>query len=189
MKNHPDRDEWVPYLFGEVDPQTRKNLASHLNACPECAEELRGWRKSLQQLDTWKAPSLHRPRVPVFRPVLNLAAAAVFVLGIGFGIGRWVSTNRLTPAMESSLRASLVPQLREQVLADLQRQVASLDSARADEQHATAAWVEELRKQHENDFISLRRDLETVATTTDDRIRAAQLRLLELAAFTPDPQH
>jgi anti-sigma factor RsiW len=225
---HPQREEWIPYLFGEADPEAKKQLAAHLNACPGCAEELAAWRKSLQRLDAWKVPQFQRRRfVPALSPVLNLAAAAVVVLGLGFGLGRWFSVpsdaGRLRAGLESSLKGSLIPevshkvrqelagefqtqlaQLREETsralakvkteaadtsAADtaqaLQELIAIIRSARAEDQQAVAEWVDTLRKEHDSDFVSLRKDLETVATLTDEGIRAARMKLLELTAVTP----
>ena len=67
--------------------------------------------------------------------------------------------------------------------------ISLIRSQRTQDQQAFATWVESLRKQHETDFVSLRKDLETVATTTDDRIRAAQLKLLELTSLDSTSNH
>jgi len=67
----------------------------------------------------------------------------------------------------------------------LQELVAMIRSARDEDQQMVGEWVDALRKQHDTDFVSLRRDLETVATLTDEGIRAARLKLLELTAVTP----
>src|SRR5439155_16135860 len=116
--------------------------------------------------------------------------------------------GQMRAALESSLRASLLPQLSQQVASDwqarlerlqqesgsalsrakteainaaaadtvqaIQQLLALIHSERAEDQEAVAEWSENLRKQHETDFVSLRKDLETVASTTEDRIRAAQ---------------
>ena len=71
----------------------------------------------------------------------------------------------------------------------LEQLLTLIRSDRAEDQEAVASWVNSLRKQHETDFVSLRKDLETVATTTDDRIRAAQLKLLELSSFKSTSSH
>jgi len=220
---HPHREDWVPYLFGETDPEVKKELARHLNACPECAEELRGWRKSLQRLDVWKAPQPAHRRLPVFSPVFNLAAAAVLVLGIGLGLGRWFSppAAQLHSGLESSLKATLIPELRQQLRQELagafqsqlnqfqtessnslarlktelaqasaadtaqalEQVVAALRSERAEDSQAVATALDELRKEHQAALVSLRKDLETVASFADDEIRAARVKLIELAAL------
>ena len=224
---HPEREEWIPYLFGEADPQTKTHLAAHLNACPGCAEELAAWRRSLCRLDAWKTPQSSRRSLSAFHPTLNLAAAAVLVLGLGLGLGRWFSAppdmGQLRASLENSLKASLIPELRQQVrqeltgqlqikLAQLQQDsnsalakvkgetidattadtaqalqelITAIRSARTEDQQAVAELVESLRKQHDGDFVSLRKDLETVATLTDEGIRAARMKLLELTALTP----
>lgn len=230
---HPDREAWVPFLYGDADPETTKHLAEHLKACPECADELNGWRRSLHRLDAWTLPRRTRRRMPALNPMLNLAAAAVLVLGLGLGFGRWFPTaareNQVRSGLESSLKASLLPELRQQVQQELagewqarfdrlqqesndalakvkaeaidastaeftqagQQLLALIRSQRADDQQALAASLDGVRKEHQTDFVSLRKDLETVATTTDDRIRAAQLKLIQLTSFNPnsDSQH
>ena len=223
---HPKQEEWIPYLYGDADPLVKKQLADHLNACPECAQELEGWRRSLGRLDAWKIPQRSRRRAPALNPALSLAAAALVVLAVGAGFGRWLSpapdAGQLRAGLESSLKASLLPELREQVRrelsADLQARLdlvrqestnalaltkaeavdAAADTAqaldellalvrseRAEDRQVVAGLIEEARKQHEADYVSLRKDLETVATTSDDRIRAAQLKLIELSSINP----
>jgi hypothetical protein len=221
--NHPNREEWIPYLFGEVDPQTRKDLATHLNGCPQCSTEVRDWRRSLQRLDAWKTPPRYNVRrLPAVRPVLNLAAAALLVLGLGFGFGHWFAApNRAQ--LQSSLKATLIPELRQElggefaanwqaridqftsessnalarVKADamlasasemdraLQQVLDAIRSGRAEDQATMAGLLDNLQKQHESDLIALRKDLETVASLTEEQIRAARLKLFELTAYTP----
>lgn len=221
---HPHPEEWIPFLFDESEPEAKKRLAEHLKGCPECAEELHGWRKSLHRLDAWPTPRQKRRGMPALKPALNLAAAALLVLGLGVGLGRWFSgtsgAGMSRAALENSLKASLLPELRRQMQQDLgvewqarfqqlqqetsnnlarvkneaveaantdtahalQEWIALNRSEREDDQESLVNYLETMRKQHESDFVSLRKDLETVATTTDDRIRAAQLKLLELTA-------
>jgi len=216
--NHPNREEWIPYLFGEVDSQTRKDLATHLNGCPECSREVRDWRRSLQRLDAWKTPPRYNVRrFPAARPVLNLAAAALLVLGLGFGFGHWFAVlNRAE--LQSSLKATLIPELRQQLGSELaanwqarldqftsessnalarakgdametdralQQVLNAIRSGRAEDQATMAGLLENLQKQHETDLIALRKDLETVASLTEEQIRAARLKLFELSAYTP----
>jgi len=67
--------------------------------------------------------------------------------------------------------------------------IAAIRSDRAEDQQAAAGWVDDLRKQHDTDFVSLRKDLETVAALTDEQIRAARMKLIELTAVSPTDTH
>jgi hypothetical protein len=224
---HPHREEWIPYLFRETDPEAKKRLAAHLNACPECAAELHGWRMSLQRLDTWKVPATSRRIMPALSSGMALAAAAVLVLGLGFMGGRLLSASvdsrHVGAEVVSSLKASLIPELRQELAGEIDRRIEKFDrdfseavakakaeaiegstaetahalqqlivairSDRAEDQQAAAGWVDDLRKQHDTDFVSLRKDLETVAALTDEQIRAARMKLIELTAVSPSDTH
>jgi len=113
---------------------------------------------------------------------------------------------------EASLRASLASDIRaasaaarEQVFAEWQarfdRAMAGLAeasavdarrefdglletfrNAREDDRRTFLAWFDKLEKQHTADYLSLRADLETVASSTDEEIRRANRSLVQLAA-------
>jgi len=121
----------------------------------------------------------------------------------------------LRASFENSLRATLLPALRQQIAAEWgqrldQMQASSsnalaqvkLEAANAsaaqiaqalqpllvameEDQQAVADWVEELRAQHQTDYIALRKDLETVAASADEEFRAARMKLIELTAAEP----
>jgi hypothetical protein len=143
-----------------------------------------------------------------------MAAVLVLGLGFMAGRWHSASADprQLRAGLETSLRASLVPELRRQIQQELagelqtalakvkadaidasaaesrqalQQLVAAIRSDRAEDQQSFAGWIEDLRKQHETDFVSLRKDLETVAALTDEQIRAASLKLIELTAVNP----
>ena len=38
--NHPNREEWIPLLFGEAEPESKSRLEEHLRSCPACAASL-----------------------------------------------------------------------------------------------------------------------------------------------------
>jgi anti-sigma factor RsiW len=217
---HPQRDEWVPFVFGEAASETRQRLAAHLEHCPECAGEVAAWRRSLGRLDHWQ-PSGPVPRPGnVFRP-LRWAIAAALVLGAGFGLGRF---SRPPPPdgaewraqVVASMKAALVPELREQMVAEVER-VASgaqaqssnalvalearlaqasqsglqqailaltgaLNDAREEDRHLLTTVLDQLQEQRATDYVALRKDLETLATLTDDEIRQARLKLNQLVA-------
>jgi hypothetical protein len=164
--NHPKNEEWVPYLFGDVGPKEERMLAEHLQQCDACREEVGAWQRSLHRLDAWRLPS--RPgskRQATLVPLLKWAAAAVLVLGIGFGIGRWSS-----PAVNvEQVRQAIEPQLREQLGQEfalmLRRQ------------------MDQAEEQRRADYVALKADLDTVAVLTETGLRRAERQLVQLAGY------
>ena len=222
--NHPKREEWAPFLFGEATPQARHKLTEHLQNCPDCAAEVAGWRQSLDKLDRWKLPRLRARPAQGPPPFLKWGIAAALLLGAGVGLGRWlapaVDSNALQTRIEASLKSSLNRELQQQFNADLQsalgttggqitndfrtqlnsalagvvdasgaetrRQldefVQAFTRAREEDRQITLSWIDKVQKQHAADYLSLRTDLETVASLTDEEIRRARQSLNQLAA-------
>jgi hypothetical protein len=203
--NHPKREEWSPYLFGEAAPEARHKLAQHLQNCPDCAAEIAGWRQSINKLDRWKLPRMRArsaQRAPSF---MKWGVAAALLLGAGLGLGRWsasvVNVNTLQTRIEASVKSSLAVELQRQPNADLQRALAgavdasaaetqrqlgefiqAFNRAREEDRQTTFSWIEKIQKQHAADYLSLRTDLETVASLTEEEIRRARQSLNRLAA-------
>ena len=207
--NHPKREEWTPYLFGEATPEARNKLTEHLQNCPECAAEIAGWRRSLHKLDRWKLPRMRARSAQGAPSFLKWGVAAALVLGAGVGLGRWsapaVDLNELQTRIEGSVKSSLGVELQRQLNADLesalagvvdasavdtQRQlgefIQAFNRAREEDRQITFAWIEKIQKQHAADYLSLRADLETVASLTDEEIRRARQSLNQLAANKPN---
>ncbi len=189
--NHPNREEWVPYFYGEATAEARRRLGEHLENCPECREEFARWKRSAGRLSAWKLPRVHHP-VPTWVPALRWASAAVMILAIGFGLGRFWGAH----GDYRSLRATLEPQLRNQLrleLAEMVRQevtqsaTATLDAAgeQAQKLLATYALLNEQRRAEENrllraDVLAVKNQLDTVAVNTDSSFR-------QLVAFARPP--
>src|SRR5690349_13587675 len=109
--NHPKREEWVPYVFGEATPDAARRLNDHLQQCPECREEITNWKSSMNRLDSWKVSGAKDPDRFHFSPLLKMAAAVVILLTVGFGIGRFSATN----AAAERVRKSIEPQIRQEL--------------------------------------------------------------------------
>jgi len=197
---HPEREEWVPFLFGEATPDVRRELAAHLRACPDCAAEVESWRRSVGRLDRWQLPSSpSRPMQPL-APVFRWAAAAAVLLFAG------VATGRLTtgPALSrESLRAEVVAaveQARTQDVSsttDLEARFARisevqsrqliraftevLEQAREQDREAMLATLDRIERDHAADYVALRSDLETVASAADEELREARRKIGQIA--------
>src|SRR6267154_4040961 len=135
LMNHPKREEWVPYLFGEATPEARHELAEHLQNCPDCTAQIAGWRQSLNKLDRWKLPRMRTrsaQRAPAF---MKWGVAAALLLGAGVGLGRWsasvVNVNMSQARIETSVKSSLAMELRRQLTADRQSALAGVVDASA----------------------------------------------------------
>lgn len=134
---HPNRNEWVPYVYGEAAPETVETLNQHLAECADCRAQVEGWRRTLKRLDAWDVPA-RRSRSAMTAPLIKWAAAAAIVLGIGFGLGRFLSPGpdataiaRMENAIKASLAASIEEQIRQGVVAELQRGQAQFASLKA----------------------------------------------------------
>jgi hypothetical protein len=210
---HPDREEWIPFLFGEATVEDRKRLSRHLEDCSECAREIAGWRRSVRKLDRWRLPKGTAVVLSWWRPTLKWAWAAAVILGIGVLIGRHsvlssteVSTLRaeVQASVRSALQAEMNQTLREvqdqasNAIADAEVRLTKasaadrqqlwrgllevLETARSQDARSVQALLRQTQERHDNDLVAVRKDLETLASTADEEIRQARLRLYELAA-------
>ena len=205
--NHPKREEWVPLLCGEADHPTAQRLEAHLRECTECAREVQGWRRTMGRLDTWKVPKAERSRALPVQP-LAWAAAAAIVLG-AFVAGRVTSPGIDAAALRAELQADLSREIQQGfarmtedstvALASLEQRialasdesnkelaaqfVAGIDALRTQDRQAVEALFAKLEKQYTTDFVLLRRDLEALASATDEEIEDARLKLYQLAAL------
>ena len=202
--NHPKREEWVPYLFGEAKSPARGELNAHLRDCPDCRQEIETWKMSLGLLDAWKLPPVARP-APSFAPMLNWAVAAALVLLVGFGIGRLTAKadmQKVRTAIEPELRRELrqefarltreeisksasstlaaSAQQTEQAMAVLAKAV---EDTRQEDNRAIYAALDKVESQSFAQFVSLKKDVDTVALNTDAGLRDTAQELVQLADY------
>jgi hypothetical protein len=206
--NHPKREEWIPLICGEAEAETAQRLEAHLRECPECAHEVEGWRRTMGRMDVWKLPKSSRParRFPV-QPIAWAAAAAI-VFG-AFVAGRFTAPQIDAGKLRAELKSELSAEIQQgfakitedssvalanlelrlaSVSADNNKQLASrfieiIEGLHDGDRKATEALFAKLEKQYTTDFVLLRRDLETLASTTDEEIEDARLKLYQLASI------
>ncbi len=114
--NHPTAEEWMAFLYGETSPEAKETLQAHLHVCPPCQATVDNWRATIGHLQSWRVPAQQAPGARAV-PVLKWAIAALFVLGVGVGVGRLSAPAGANPA---ALRAALLPELRQELSADVQ---------------------------------------------------------------------
>jgi hypothetical protein len=206
--NHPEPAEWIPFLFDEADRGTKERLSAHLASCDACAADVEDWKQSLNRLDSWKLPPASRKASPArWAPPLAWAAAAAIVIA-AFAVGRATAPQVDVEQMRAGLKAELAGEIRDgfdrmaaqssNALLNLEARLAAasiaeseeladefvkvIDSLRKEDRAATEMLFERLQKQYTTDFVLLRRDLETLASTTDEEIENARLTLYQLAS-------
>jgi anti-sigma factor RsiW len=129
--NHPNQEEWMSYLYGELPRADKLALAAHLKRCPPCEAQLAQWQATMTNLNAWEHLPV-RTAVPAagrfagFQPALKWAVAAAIVLGLGFGLGRISSlASGNVETLRTSLRTEFSRQLesaRAELAGDFQRQ-------------------------------------------------------------------
>ena len=215
--NHPSREEWMSYLYDELNADQSANLKAHLHTCPDCKSKVNEWQTARSGLDEWRVPK-RRGRVVLAQPMVKWAAAAAIVLSIGVGIGRLTSAPldvqqvraAIEPEMRQELRREFAQLFRDQLdksasttlaasteqtrqlLAEFARAV---EAKRTEDYQAINAALDKLQSQRLADFFSLKKDVDTMAVLTESGFRRAQQQLVQLADYTQpanssnSPQH
>jgi hypothetical protein len=174
---HPNREEWMSFLYDELESEPRQALEGHLKECPACSASLAQWRDTTRQLSAYKiAAGSRQVRRSWAGPTLAAAAAAV-VLFAGFAWGRSSGISR--EELEAVKRDATA-----QALA-----AGRVEAQKQLEQFATTFGerLDTLQSQHARDYGTLRAELETVAVLTEAGFRQTENRLVALADTAPTP--
>ena len=114
---HPSHEEWMTYLYEDLDSKSRAALDAHLDACAACRAQLAAWRAASAELDAWELPAIPQRRRGV-AGIVRVGIAAALLLAIGYCIGRLAAPP---PPDEEALRAALEPALRQSIESALRR--------------------------------------------------------------------
>lgn len=208
--NHPKPEEWVPYVFGEASPEAKGQLSAHLQQCTDCRHEIDRWQQSLARLDAWKMPRPPRP-VAAWTPFFRWAAAtAVLLLLAGFGLGRATArtdVRQVRAALEPELRRTLVAELTQQMRGELARSAdetlaaagqqtaqslaeltRAIENTRAEDKRVLEAALTKLDADSFAQFVTLKKQLDTVAVNAAAELRDTRQGLVQLAGYSkPNP--
>jgi hypothetical protein len=169
--NHLNDEERLAFVEGRA---SNENI-EHVNECAACASEVASMRRSIERLENFNWPGRMPRRARPLSPLINWALAAGIVLCVGFGLGRFTGPNA----------AQIEAKVKADVTRDLQQQLASAlrEPRKSDiDANAIVALLTQLREQQTANYISLRRDLETLASTADARLQSNTRQIRELAA-------
>jgi hypothetical protein len=188
---HPEREEWVPFIFGEADAGRRRQLESHLDDCAECRDEIQSWQRSLDRMDSWKLPAVAKQRAN-FAPLVKWAAAAAVVLSVGFAIGRGtaahVDAEKVRATVEKDLRVQLAQIARDEAAKTASLAITAYsqktETRRAADNRVIFAVLERLELQHTTDCLTLKKELDTLAINADAGLRQTEEQLVQFADYS-----
>ena len=75
---HPSNEEWMAYLYSEVDRRKKAELKEHLKRCTECQADVNNWQNVMGELDKWQLPKRRRASAPA--PMVGSVRAARKIL-------------------------------------------------------------------------------------------------------------
>lgn len=195
--NHPNREQWVPFLFGEAEPKTRDELRRHLKVCPECRNQLETWQRSLGRLDSWRLPAVRHQEARL-APLLqwSLVGSVAILLCVAFMLGRLSLGTTATADLSSAITAQVRTELRTELAALLQEQSAQTATALAasaeQTKHLLAEYDRTVRARMEAEsaqrisgLLTLKKDVDTIAVNADAGLRDTEQRLAQLAVYRP----
>jgi len=137
---HPTYEQLLAHLEGTSPAESAKKVKEHLQSCPECSAEIAGWQRTIKQLEKceWPKPDQVRPGFSAAMPTWAVAAA-VFILVIGFGIGRLYGPN--ASQLKQTVAAEVKRQVQDELKADL------LAALAASEPAGTSTFQQQLRRE------------------------------------------
>jgi len=192
--DHPTREEWMEFIYGEAEPADRARLEGHLKTCSDCREAADRWTGAMAGLDTWQVNVPARPKRHA-RVVAALAVAATVLIALGFAVGRLAAPGRadvqtLRAELEPALRASLEKELTAKWDASL---TAAQETLRQDvmaqvrkEMDDAQAATNTLLAEYARAFDDVRRsDLVTLARLTEQELWRTKWQVAVALANAP----
>ena len=167
--------------LASAEGRATKETTNHIAECAECAAEVQSWRRSIKRLEDLEWPARVPRRATIHSPVFKLAMAAGIVLCIGFALGRF--TGPSAAEIKAAVKADVSRDLQTQIAAALRQQPKpEIDAT------TILGLLTELRDQQDRNYVSLRKDLETLASNADARLQSTRRQILELAGSTENFQ-
>jgi len=212
---HPTEEQWMSYLYGELERKSQAALAEHLRSCPECRTQVTAWSDAKESLDGWRLSEVPAARANL-RPLVKWTAAAALLVAVAFATGRLTSTRRAdarlrgsgagTAAELDSLRADLRDLHKKLEEQNEQLVTASVDASRYETVRLLAAFAErsevarlrdrqmlvealgQWRSQDVREHAALRTGLEVLASLVDEELQPMAAMRAGHASAQPDSE-
>ncbi len=198
----------MEFLYGELPAHEQRECRRHLDTCPVCQSQVQAWRSTQALLDADRgslAPRATAPRSAILHPFLQWAAAAAFILGVGFVAGRSGSPTRddlkaeiarAQDQLRTELQGRYADDLKSIATAAvagstaenqrfLNEFVTRFTTARTDERRDFLKALQGLEDCHAVDYAELRTGLSQLARTTGSGFRQAESQINLIAAQLP----
>ena len=169
--NHPTREDWMEYLYGETPADLRSARAEHLRECAECRAQLDAWQQTKRALDSWETGVRPLRTRTVFSGAVRWAAAACLAVALGF-VGARLATPELIDA--EAMRADIARDVRAALKAELREELGS-------EWHASLVAAQD--QIYTGLYAAMRRDLAATAANLSVETRTEMLRWLGQFAY------
>ena len=167
-----------------IEGQPDQEAAEHVRQCAQCASEIEAARRSIRRLETMEWPVMAPRRATHSAPLLKWALAACLALCAGFAFGRLSAPN--AAEIQAAVKAQVTQEIRHDLIAYINEQARTRSTAPPENPRAILSVLAELRDQQTANYLSLRSDLETLASNADARLRSTS-RLLEIATSSVPP--
>ena len=173
MTKHPSQEQWMEYLYGEMNSPERTSLETHLKACAPCREKKNEFGITMDSLDAWRVElpekhSLARGHQR-FQTVTKWAAAAALLMTTGFATGRFahpqVDVAALQAQISQNLKTEIQTPLEQRIEQELQAAAEqAMTEARARLETEVAARINEVALRAQSEAMLAARDqMEEVA--------------------------
>jgi putative zinc finger protein len=186
--DHPIQTDLIEFLYGELTPERKAEVAQHVAHCPSCGAAVAQWRDVRRELQTWKLPdrptSVRAAARPALRRMLTWAVAASLLVATGFGLSHLTSGS---VANVAQFRNEIAQQVRDDLTKEFAAkwtQLAADEAARRKELSETLfKRIDEFERLRLAEFTGLREDVETVAIRTQEEFD----RLANATFLRPKP--
>jgi hypothetical protein len=171
--NHPKPEELSEFLYDELPAARRAEVAQHVESCADCRATVESWRAVRANLAAWKLPaSSMAARVAPRRATgaLRWAAAAVVLLGAGYGLARMTEKPVDLAALRSDLAREVRQEVRQELTTELTNHAAQQVAWQQDLQQNLVSEISRLDARQIASHVSLRKDLETVALHSQEEV-------------------